>query len=239
MKHSNNYIEARKKEAPNLDCWKRKKDSRPITAGCVYHFLAMIYYMGIVRLPDTKDDYWSNEKWMPQHPICLENEMSRNRFRFIWRHFHVNHQGATAGEVDDLQDGEITACEVEQVVDRVERDQGTDLGSESESESEDEVTVSTFEDNKKVWFDKLSPLINHFRAVSEDIIHVLGSNMSLDEMIIRFGGRSNETHRMKNKPIGEGYKVFVLSTSNGFIVNFTPDGRTAARKDEQEYNSKS
>eukprot|EP00957_Ditylum_brightwellii_P016009 1206295-Ditylum_brightwellii.AAC.1 len=36
-----------------------------------------------------------------------------------------------------------------------------------------------------------------------------------------------ETHRMKNKPIGEGYKFFALTTTNGFIANFTPDGRRA------------
>ena len=40
---------------------------------------------------------------------------------------------------------------------------------------------------------------------------------------------------MKNKPIKEGYKLFVLNTKNGYVVNFTPDGRTAATKDRQEY----
>ena len=237
---SNKYIEDRKKVSPHLDCCKRKKDSRPITVGCMYHFLAMIYYMGIVRLPDTKEDYWSTEKWMPEHPICIENGMTRNRFRFIWRHFHVSHQSETGGrEVQDNQDGETMAGEVHQRVNRVEREQDNDLDSESDSDSEDGTTVDNNDDSKKVWFDKLSPLIEHFRNVSEEIIFVLGSNMSLDEMIIRFAGRSNETHRIKNKPIGEGYKFFVLSTFNGFVVNFTPDGRTAARKDEQEYNSKS
>ena len=55
-------------------------------------------------------------------------------------------------------------------------------------------------------------------------------------MIIRFGGRSNETQGIKNNPIGEGYKFFVLSTVNGFVVNFTPDGRSAAKNDGQEYS---
>ena len=54
--------------------------------------------------------------------------------------------------------------------------------------------------------------------------------------MIRFMGRSKETHRMKNKPIGEGYKFFVLATSNGFIVNFTPDGRSAGKQDGHEYD---
>eukprot|EP00957_Ditylum_brightwellii_P090302 6877508-Ditylum_brightwellii.AAC.1 len=43
-----------------------------------------------------------------------------------------------------------------------------------------------------------------------------------------------ETHRMKNKPIGEGYNLSVLTTTNGFIDNFTTDGRTASKTGCQE-----
>ena len=59
--------------------------------------------------------------------------------------------------------------------------------------------------------------------------------LSLDEMMIRFVGRCRETHNIKNKPIGEGFKFFVLATMMGFVVNFTPDGRIAEKKGEQEY----
>eukprot|EP00957_Ditylum_brightwellii_P141884 10809171-Ditylum_brightwellii.AAC.1 len=54
-------------------------------------------------------------------------------------------------------------------------------------------------------------------------------------MMIQFSGRSNKTHRIKNKPIGEGYKFFALSTSQVFLINFTPDGRSAAKSYRQEY----
>ena len=57
-------------------------------------------------------------------------------------------------------------------------------------------------------------------------------------MMIRFRGRSSQTHRIKNKPIKEGYKFFALSTVKGFIVNFTPDGR-ATKKNEYETKSSS
>ena len=50
-------------------------------------------------------------------------------------------------------------------------------------------------------------------------------------------GKSVETHRMRNKPIKEGYNFFALSTITGFIINFTPDGRTAAKKNKQEYKN--
>jgi len=60
------------------------------------------------------------------------------------------------------------------------------------------------------------------------LIYELGSVLAIDEMMIRFRVKSNETHRIKNKPIAEGYKFFVLATREGYIVNFTPDGRLAA-----------
>ena len=60
-------------------------------------------------------------------------------------------------------------------------------------------------------------------------------------MMIQFMGRSGETHQIKHKPIGKGYKLFTLTTFRGFIVNFTLDGRTAAKgknkKNTQEYET--
>eukprot|EP00957_Ditylum_brightwellii_P041033 3107325-Ditylum_brightwellii.AAC.1 len=48
-------------------------------------------------------------------------------------------------------------------------------------------------------------------------------------------GRSLETHHMKNSPIGEGYKFFCLVTKKGYIINFTLNGRTAAKLQQEEY----
>ena len=45
---------------------------------------------------------------------------------------------------------------------------------------------------------------------------------------------------MKNKPIKEGFKFFVLAISTGFVVNFSPDGRTAAKskdKNKMDYDT--
>eukprot|EP00957_Ditylum_brightwellii_P114050 8695905-Ditylum_brightwellii.AAC.2 len=54
-------------------------------------------------------------------------------------------------------------------------------------------------------------------------------------MMMRFSGCSLETNRMKNKPIGEGYKFFCLATHTKYVVNFTPNGQTAAKLQNQEY----
>eukprot|EP00957_Ditylum_brightwellii_P097742 7443421-Ditylum_brightwellii.AAC.1 len=43
-----------------------------------------------------------------------------------------------------------------------------------------------------------------------------------------------ETYHMKNTPIGEGYKFFALTTTNGIIANFNPNGRTASKTGEKQ-----
>ena len=40
---------------------------------------------------------------------------------------------------------------------------------------------------------------------------------------------------MKNELIKEGYNFFVLTTKNGFVVNFSLDDRHAGQVGEQEY----
>ena len=55
------------------------------------------------------------------------------------------------------------------------------------------------------------------RDVSKEIVWVLGTWMSIDEMMVRFMGRLAETYQMRNKPISEGYNFFVISTSDGLL----------------------
>ena len=46
-----------------------------------------------------------------------------------------------------------------------------------------------------------------------------GSHFTIDESMILYRGRSEHTVKMKNKPISEGYKVWVLA-DHGFIWSF-------------------
>eukprot|EP00957_Ditylum_brightwellii_P051268 3887463-Ditylum_brightwellii.AAC.1 len=70
---------------------------------------------------------------------------------------------------------------------------------------------------------------------SISLIWLLGTFLSLDKMRMQFAGRSLETHHMKNKPISEGCKFICLATKEGYIINFTPDGRTVEKLQQQEY----
>ena len=61
-------------------------------------------------------------------------------------------------------------------------------------------------------------MASHIRAVSKSIC-IPSSNVSIDEMIARFSGRSTHTVRIKNKPTPEGYKILSLCDA-GYTYTF-------------------
>jgi len=79
VKSSNAYIEKRKRDEPNLSCWKRPKDSALFTISNTYHFLAILYYFGAVKLPN-KEAYWSNNPFLaPKLPVVRDLGMTNKR----------------------------------------------------------------------------------------------------------------------------------------------------------------
>ncbi|CAB4425429.1 unnamed protein product [Rhizophagus irregularis] len=68
------------------------------------------------------------------------------------------------------------------------------------------------------WYFKVGPLATHIQTISKSIC-VPSSNISVDEMIVRFLGRSTHTVRIKNKPIPEGYKILFLCDA-GYTYSF-------------------
>ena len=75
------------------------------------------------------------------------------------------------------------------------------------------------------WFQKLEPLNSLIRDRCQQY-YLPSSNVTVDEMMIRFGGRSHHTYRMPSKPIKEGYKVFALCD-----VGYTYNWIFASRSD--------
>jgi len=74
-------------------------------------------------------------------------------------------------------------------------------------------------------WDKVRVLSDHIRQISQSVYHP-SSNVSVDEMMVRFQGRSLHTIKMKNKPISEGYKIFAICDRG-----FTFDWRFSSRID--------
>jgi Transposase IS4 len=65
---------------------------------------------------------------------------------------------------------------------------------------------------------KLSPLFEHLR-IQFKAFCIPSQNVSVDEMMKAFTGRSVHTVKMNNKPIGEGYKMWALA-DRGYVWDF-------------------
>jgi hypothetical protein len=71
---------------------------------------------------------------------------------------------------------------------------------------------------------KLEPLASLLRTKFQAYV-VLGQNVSFDEMMVPFTGRSKHTLKMKNKPISEGFKIWALC-DHGYLWDFLFYSRT-------------
>uniref|UniRef100_A0A7S4J171 PiggyBac transposable element-derived protein domain-containing protein n=1 Tax=Odontella aurita TaxID=265563 RepID=A0A7S4J171_9STRA len=60
------------------------KRQRAVTEADIIKFFALIYYLGVVKLPD-KRDLWSTHSQLPVHSLASENSMTRDRFQYVWR----------------------------------------------------------------------------------------------------------------------------------------------------------
>jgi hypothetical protein len=68
------------------------------------------------------------------------------------------------------------------------------------------------------WFEKLDPLITIIRNRIVSAVSP-ATWVAVDEMMVAFEGRSSHTVKMKNKPIQEGFKIWVLGF-NGYVYSF-------------------
>ncbi len=80
-------------------------------------------------------------------------------------------------------------------------------------------------------------MIGHIRRISLKCLAYPGLSVCIDGQMIRCTGRTGETHRIKGKPTGEGYKFFVLADSRiGCVIHFILDGRLASKRSENEFS---
>ena len=172
----------------------------------ILRFLAIYYYMGVVKLP-CKRDYWKTDHsfWPFLHSVVVH--MKRDRFEYLWKNIHM-----TEVEGPDL---------INELID--EDEESLDEVEEEEIDDDDD-TVGNPE--AVTWFSKAEPLMEQVRKVTKVLCKYPGFACSIDEMMKLFKGRSGQTWRMKHKPVKEGYKFFALcDVETGLVYSFFPDGR--------------
>lgn len=99
-----------------------------------------------------------------------------------------------------------------------------DDSDEVDSEADDEVSNENFPAPvgvDGVWWRKLEPLLIRKACKS---CWIPGSNVSLDEMMVKSYGRSEHTTTMPNKPISQGYKIWALC-ERGYLFSFMYSSR--------------
>ena len=79
------------------------------------------------------------------------------------------------------------------------------------------------------YYTKVEPLLSHIQDTSKSI-YCPSSNVSVDEMMIWFSGRSPHTFQMKGKPTPEGFKILALC-DYGYTWTFLPTSRITANKE--------
>jgi len=195
--------------ASRLPRSRRKK----VTKSTILRFFAIIYYMGVVRLP-SKEDYFEateDDDFWPEHPAI---KLSYSMFRYMWRNFHMTYHNDSSDEGD------------------IGRDDDVDEDFEDESDDPDvtddpEPPLAGNAPETQPWYHKVKDFMAHVNKVSKRCCKHPGFALAIDEMMKRFKGRSREKFIMKNKPIDEGYKFYALcDSSTGFVYDFFPDGRS-------------
>ena len=72
---------------------------------------------------------------------------------------------------------------------------------------------------KSVFFGKVEPLFGHIRETCKSV-WTRRCRVSVDEMMVTCMGRCLETVRVKNKPIGQGFKLWALR-ERGYVFDFS------------------
>jgi Transposase IS4 len=88
--------------------------------------------------------------------------------------------------------------------------------------------------NNSPYYAKVEPLLSHVRETSKKL-YIPSVNVSVDEMMVRFSGRSVHTIRIRGKPTPEGYKVFALC-DHGYTYTFLPSSRVKQNEEVKKVN---
>lgn len=90
----------------------------------------------------------------------------------------------------------------------------------------------------QAWFYKVEPVATYIREACRRAT-TPASHIAVDEAMVAFTGRSVHTTTIKNKPIPEGYKVWVLASRGGVIHDWLwssgRDGTEGINKHERAF----
>ena len=116
-----------------------------------------------------------------------------------------------------------------------EKEENDEMSNDNDDDSVDDETINEedddFEAKQEKWYAKAKFMLDWVNKFSRTHCVHPGFAISIDEMMKLFKGRSNMTHRMKKKPIKEGFKFYAMVCAmSGYCFFFFPDGLKEKKK---------
>ena len=109
------------------------------------------------------------------------------------------------------------------------------MSNNNDDGSVDDETINEEDDDDEAeqekWYWKAKFMLDWVNRFSQTHCVHPGFAISIDEMMKLFKGRSNMTHRMKKKPIKQGFKFYAMVCAlSGYCFFFFPDGLKEKKK---------
>jgi hypothetical protein len=196
-------------------------------------FLAILIYLGLYPV-NKIEELWNDEILWPVNFIA--SKMSLMRFQQIKRFLHISKpqdnilQGhnpqANNPQVNNYPANNSQASNSQANNSQANNSQANNSqanNSQANNSQANNSQASNSQAKKDPYYTKVEPLLSHIRDISKKL-YIPSSNVSVDEMMVRFSGRSNHTIRIRGKPTPEGYKIFALC-DHGYTYTFLPSSR--------------
>jgi hypothetical protein len=168
---------------------------KPLTIRETYIFLGILILMGSDRRPKIKD-YWRTPRAAEKAPSAFHNYMGLKRFETIHRLFTASPMSVN-GPCVSLSTNDPPRCAPTPKRKPTARCQGAPPANGKRS-----LPAS--------YWEKVKPLASHIRETCQRM-YTPGTHVTIDEIMLAFRERSHNTTKLKNKPIGEGFKNWVLA----------------------------
>ena len=171
-------------------------------------FLAILIYLGLYP-QNGIEELWNTDSTGPVHEIS--KEITLKRFQQIKRYLHISKP----------QDNNLQSHNPQGNNSQVNIPQANNPQVNNHLANNSQANNSQVKKNP--YYTKVEPLLSHICDTSKKL-YIPSSNVSVDEMMVRFSGRSNHTIRIRGKPTPEGYKIFALC-DHGYTYTFLPSSR--------------
>jgi hypothetical protein len=195
-KYAEEKMELERKGDSELSNKSRYLNWKPLTTNDAYVFLGILILMGSDRRPKI-EDYWRIPRAAGETPSVFHNYMSLKRFETIHRLF-IASPSLLNGPAATPSTNDPPKCPPTPKQKPTARGAPRDTGGLLPGH----------------WA-RIEPLASHIRETCMRC-YTPGTHVIIDEVMLAFRGRSHDIIKLKNKPIGEGFKNWVLA-DHGYV----------------------